>query len=140
VTSGQILVDSSVWIHFFRSRQSGEARALDALLAAGPVATCGPVRAEVVSGARSAAEFQRLQSLFDALIELPAPADLWQRITLHRFTLARRGSQVTLIDLMIAVIVHDAGALLWTRDEDFNAIAKVLPLARFDPARVFDAP
>lgn len=80
---GLILVDTSVWIQFFRHAQSSQAQALDGILSAGSAATCAPIRAEVISGAPTKHEFQRLCSLFKALTFLDPPAQIWNRIEEH---------------------------------------------------------
>ena len=95
VMSPPVLVDASVWIRFFRAARSPEARALDALLALGPVATCAPIHAEVVSGATNAREFDRLRRLFSTLVMLQPPEDLWPRLEESRYALARRGYQAS---------------------------------------------
>ena len=129
-----VLVDASVWIQFFRAEHSPQAATLDALLSAGPVAICAPIRAEVVSGARTQQRFQQLNALFDALIDLNPPADVWSQVTTNRFALARRGHQISLVDLLIAVTAAAHRVPLWTLDEDFQQIAHVLPLMFYRPA------
>jgi len=56
-----VLVDTSVWVRFFRAEGSTNVQALDQLLSLAAVATCGPIRAEVISGAKTRREFQRLR-------------------------------------------------------------------------------
>lgn len=136
VESALVLVDTSVWIRFFRVATSPEAVVLDTLLAVGPVATCAPIRAEVVSGAPTTAQFQRLRTLFGALIQLDPPPDLWPTLEEHRFTLARRGYQASLVDLMIALTASLHHVPLWTLDEDFKPIATVMPLRWYHPHAV----
>ena len=53
-----ILIDSSAWIDFFRGDSAAVAR-VDALLADGRAAICGPIFAEVVSGAQQRQLFDR---------------------------------------------------------------------------------
>ena len=123
-----VLVDTSVWVQFFRLPASREAIHLDDLLSVGPVATCAPIRAEVVSGAPSVRVFRQLREHFSALAMLDVPSDLWGRLEEHRFTLARRGYQASLVDLMVAQTASLHGAALWTLDKDFQPIASVIPL------------
>lgn len=131
---GLVLVDTSIWIQFFRQASSLEARVLDTLLAAGPVATCGPVRAEVVSGAKTSGEFHRLNELFGVLVTLEPPPDVWGQIAKYRFALARRGHQVSLVDLMISITAQVHGACLWTLDEDFQRIGTLVLFAWYTPS------
>lgn len=123
-----ILVDTSVWIKFFRFSNSSEAVALDGLLSLGMVVTCDPIRAEVISGAPTQAEFNRLRDLFGTLKVLEPPANLWPRLEACRFTLARRGHQASLVDLMIAITAQAHQAVLWTLDGDFKSITSVIPV------------
>lgn len=128
-----VLVDTSVWIRFFRAEHSANAQALDQLLSLAAVATCGPIRAEVISGAKTRREFQRLRDLFTAIRDLPPPEAIWNVIEAHRFTLARRGYQASLVDVWIALTAHTHEAALWTLDEDFQHIATVVPFTRYVP-------
>lgn len=122
-----VLVDTSVWIAFCRGEREPAAR-VDALLSAGEAGLCGPVLAEVLSGAPSWAEWRRLERLLGALDWLPLPLDVWRRAAEARFTLARRGTQAALADLLIALAAVEADAALLTRDRDFARIAEALPL------------
>lgn len=121
------VVDTSAWISFFCGDPPA-IRHIDPLLAAGSAAVTGPIVAEVLSGAGSRAEFDRLRDLFQGLDRLPDPRELWERIAEARYALARKGHQASLVDLSIAVTCHDAGDKLVTRDRDFRAIARVIPV------------
>jgi predicted nucleic acid-binding protein len=104
------LVDSSAWIDFFR----GDARAIahvDPLLRDDRAAVSGPIVAEVASGARTPAVFQQLRTRLGAVTMLEAPADIW-----------------ALVDLLIALTASHAGHAVLTRDRDFAAIARAVPL------------
>ena len=128
-----ILVDTSIWIRFFHVAGSTEARVLDHLISLGLVATCAPIRAEVVSGARSKQEFDRLNDSFDALVALEPPPEMWRHIGEHRFALARRGHQASIVDVMIALTAQAHHAALWTLDEDFTRLSTVIPFVVFRP-------
>jgi predicted nucleic acid-binding protein len=122
-----VLVDTSVWIDFFR----GDARVLarlDPLLEDDRAAVAGPIVAEVTSGARTSAVFRQLRARLAALTMLEAPADVWDRVAAARFSLARSGTQAHLVDLLIALTASHAGHALLTRDRDFTAIARAVPL------------
>jgi predicted nucleic acid-binding protein len=128
-----VLVDTSVWVRFFRMAQSPEARTLDALLALAAVTTCAPIRAEVVSGAPTPREFARLRALFDALSVLEPPGDVWRQLEACRFALARRGHQASVVDLFIALTAQAHRVAFWTLDEDFRHLSAVVPIRRYLP-------
>jgi len=121
------VVDTSAWIDFLRGERSAVAR-VDRLLDDGAVAFVGPIRAEVLSGARTSAEFARLRRLFDGLVGIADPPSMWERVAEYRFALARGGNQVEVIDIAIAVTTFAGGCRLLTRDRDFEAIRTVVPI------------
>lgn len=122
-----VLVDSSVWIDFFRGQAQAVSR-VDPLLADDRAATTEMIVAEIASGARTRADFDSLRQHFAALPKLAAPGDLWGRVAETRFVLARQGVQSHLVDLAIAITASEAGHRLLTRDRDFVAIARATSL------------
>jgi predicted nucleic acid-binding protein len=122
-----VVVDSSVWIDFFRGDAEIVER-VDALLADDRVAVTGPIIAEVSSGARTVALFEKLRARLGALTILSDPPDLWQRVGEVRFGLARKGVQAHIVDLSIALTARAHAHCLLTRDRDFGRIADALSL------------
>ena len=121
------IVDSSAWVDFLRGEEKAVSR-VDRLLAVGVAAVTGPISAEVLSGARSSAQYENLRRLFDGLFWVPDPPSLWSRVAEYRFTLARGGFQPELIDLAVAVSAFAGGHRLLTRDRDFERIRTVIPI------------
>ena len=121
------LIDTSAWVSFLRGDRAA-VRRVDPLLAEGRVAITGPISAEVLSGARSSRDFDLLKRLLHGLEWLPEPASLWERVAAHRFALARRGYQASLVDLTIALSAFETGHRLLTRDADFRRIQTVVPM------------
>ncbi len=122
-----VLVDSTVWIDFFRGDRQA-IRRVDPLLADDRAAVSGPILAEVASGALTAPSFNQVRARLHALGVLADPPDLWDRVAEARFNLARQGLQAHLVDLSIAVTANVHGHALLTRDKDFIAIARIVPL------------
>jgi predicted nucleic acid-binding protein len=121
------VIDSSAWISFLRG-DAAAIRRVDPILAIGTVAVTGPIVAEVLSGAASRDVFDSLKDLFEGLERLADPPDLWDRVAEARYALARKGHQASLVDLAISLTCLGGGHRLVTRDHDFRAIARVLPL------------
>ena len=121
------LVDSSAWLDFFRGMAEA-VRRLDPLLDEGRAVVTGPISAEVLSGARSNAEYGLLRRLLVGLPSAAEPPELWSRVGEHRYALARRGFQAGLIDLTIALTAFECGLRLLTRDRDFERIRTVVPI------------
>lgn len=123
-----VLIDSSVWVEYFRRSGSEPAVLVRSALSCGAAHIVPPIRAEIASGARTPREFRRLDDLMRRVIHVPEPPDLWRRIGEARFTLRRQGATVTIIDLWIAAAAESAGLPLVTMDRDFLAIAKAIPV------------
>jgi tRNA(fMet)-specific endonuclease VapC len=126
-----ILVDTSAWIEFFKGRDP-VASSVDAALAGADAALCGPIIAELRRGLR-AAQRRRVLALLEGCRVLPDPEDLWVAAGDLGALLARRGSTVKTLDLLIATYAIAHGAPILTTDSDFLTIARAnvgLTLAR----------
>ncbi|QGP78876.1 type II toxin-antitoxin system VapC family toxin [Sphingobium sp. CAP-1] len=62
-----ILVDSGVWIDYFRGVATAQTDRLDALLGVEPVLTGDLILAEMLQGCRSDCDFDRVRHLFASL-------------------------------------------------------------------------
>jgi len=114
-------------VDFLRGESSAVSR-VDELLAEGRATLTGPIAAEVLSGVRSSAEYERLKRLFRGLDCAPDPVSLWPRLAEYRFALARGGFRAGIVDLAIAITALDAGRAVLTRDRDFERIRTVIPI------------
>lgn len=128
-----ILVDTSVWIAFFRARRPLD---LEAILDFDDVVTCLPVIQEVLQGFRDERAYRRArEAMFSLpLVESPLGADVFsEAVDLYRG--ARRGGLTvrSSVDCLIAAcaIRHDLEVL--HRDRDYAALAAVSPLRHRSP-------
>ncbi len=130
MTENAVLVDSSVWIHYFRRSGCREVKeAMAKALAAGRVKTCAVVKAELLVGTRNDAGFRKLADLLDALPEIPIDRRVWRGAARFGAIMRRRGITVPLPDLLIAQAAILAGSALWHADAHFEEICKFTPLA-----------
>jgi len=130
----RILVDSAIWIEFFRRPDAPVSLVLDQLLAHRLVCTTGLIKAEVVPGARSPREFRRLRSLFDALPLAPEREGFWSHLVRFRHRLQTKGVlDIGIPDLMIATVSIQNRKLVFTADEDFPRMLPHVPVRLFIP-------
>lgn len=117
-----ILVDTSAWIDFFRGA-GPLADEVDAALADGTAAICGPVELELRRGLRPH-ERTRVLPLLGGCTMLAQPADLWREAGDLGAALRRHGATVKSLDLVIATyaLVHRTPVL--TGDSDFLLLEK----------------
>ncbi len=127
VASGVIVVDSSVWIEFFRATGSSAHLTLRSLLnEPAPLATTEIVVMEALAGVRSERERRAVREHLFALPMLALRGVLdYERAAELSCRLRSRGvSPRQLTDLLIVVCALDAGASLLHSDRDFDRIAE----------------
>jgi predicted nucleic acid-binding protein len=125
-----ILVDSSVWIDYFRGAATPQADLLDALLGSEPLATGDLVLAEVLQGFSDDREFGQARRLLDTL-DIVAIGGRDIAIAAAKNFRALRRLGVTArktIDTVIATrCIVDGYALLYS-DRDFDPFVRHLGL------------
>ncbi|MBE7545356.1 MAG: PIN domain nuclease [Bryobacteraceae bacterium] len=123
-----ILVDSGVWIDYFRGASTPQTELLDRLLGVEEVAIGDLILAEVLQGFVHERDFRRAQQILAALtpVELGGAAMALQSARNHR-SLRRRGVTVRkTIDTLIATWCIATGTPLLHNDRDFDAFARHL--------------
>ena len=125
-----ILVDSSVWIDYFRGVATPQSDRLDALLGAEPLAIGDVILTEVLQGFTSERAFERALRLMTSLsvVEIGGSQIAIQAARNYR-TLRARGVTVRkTIDTLIATrCIEDNHALLYS-DRDFEPFVEHLGL------------
>lgn len=125
-----ILVDSSVWIDYFRGAATAQAEKLDSLLGREPLATGDLILAEVLQGFVSDRDFNQARRLLDSLevIELGGKAIAIQAARNFRALRALGFTVRKTIDTIIATRCIEAGYTLLHSDRDFEPFVKHLGL------------
>ncbi len=131
VAAGVIVVDSSVWIDFFRATGSSADWTLGSLLAdAAPLATTEVVVMEALAGVRSERERRAVREHLFAfpMLTLRGVLDYERAADLYRRVRSRGVTPRQLTDLLIVVCALDAGASLLHADRDFDRVAEATGL------------
>jgi predicted nucleic acid-binding protein len=124
-----ILLDTSVLIDYFRSKDAELLRRMRDLEAA----ICGVTRAEILCGTRDEQHRGRLIDALDVFHQISIPESLWDDIGDTLATLRRSGVTVPFTDVVIATVATASGLQLWTRDKQFSLIQYLVPeLQLFD--------
>jgi predicted nucleic acid-binding protein len=123
-----ILVDTSAWVEFLRDTASPACARVDELLDA-DIATCHPIRMEVLAGARDDRHLADLRGLLARASLLPTdPVDYEDAAALYR-TCRRGGDTVRkLIDCLIAATAIRANVPVLHADSDFEVLSRHTPL------------
>ena len=125
-----ILVDSSVWIDYFRGVASPQVDTLDALLGTEPLAIGDLILAEVLQGFTSDRAFNQAKRLLTSLhmVEIGG-VDVAIQAARHFRALRVLGVTVRkTIDTLIATRCIESGYTLLHADRDFEPYAKHLGL------------
>ena len=125
-----ILVDSSVWIDYFRGTKTSETDILHTLLASEPLAIGDLILAEVLQGFSAERDFNRARSLLTRLDQVQiGGTELAIQAARNFRTL--RGLGVTVrktIDVLIATRCIEDDLFLLHSDRDFDAFEQHLGL------------
>jgi predicted nucleic acid-binding protein len=125
-----ILVDSSVWIDYFKGTITAQTERLDALLGHEPLAIGDLILTEILQGFDSDRDFNHALRMLTALtvVELGGQEIAIQAAKNFR-TLRRLGATVrNTIDAVIATRCIESGHDLLHNDRDFDPFAKHLGL------------
>ncbi len=125
-----ILVDSSVWIDYFRGKPTPQAAALDDLLGREPLAIGDLILIEVLQGFESDIDFERARQLLTSLIVVELGGnDIAVQVAKNFRTLRALGITIRkTIDTVIATRCIEGGYTLLHNDRDFDAFARHLGL------------
>ena len=125
-----ILVDSSVWIDYFRAADTPQVALLDAMLGRTRIAVGDLIAAEVLQGVRDDQQFRRVKQVFDGFTRLDLCGyDLAVQAAENHRRLRAMGITVRkTIDTLIATRCIEDGLTLLHADHDFVPFALHLGL------------
>jgi predicted nucleic acid-binding protein len=117
----RILVDTSVWIGFFRDANNlpGQFREL---VQAGQVVTCGIVIAELLAGVRNANERESIETGMAGLDYLEMNQSTWILVGETLAALRRAGKTLPISDVILAGLAIQNECSVLTFDRHFRSI------------------
>ena len=119
------LIDTSAWLLALRKDFIPEVKELiDRLLRDGVVITTGIIKLEIIGGAGTQDEFQRLKSRFNALDDIRTDDSIWQKACELGFELRRKGITVPHTDILIAACALQSESVIVHADTHFDLMAR----------------
>ena len=119
-----ILIDTSAWVEFLRDTGSTVCERVDALLGE-EIATCHPVRMEVLAGASDERHLRELRGLLARAAVLPTPPAHYETAAaLYRACRTQGQTVRKLMDCLIAAHAIDADIELLHSDSDYEVLAR----------------
>jgi len=119
-----ILVDTSVWIDFFKAQTTAQVMLLEQSISDNKdICICGVILSEVLQGIRNERQYKLTKSYFNSLIFLPMNYTTFLKSAeIYRY-LRRNGVTIRKpIDCMIAAVSLQHNILLLHNDKDFDFI------------------
>ena len=129
------LVDTSVWSLALR-RKPEDLNAVERKIVAelteiiqeGLVRVIGPVRQELLSGIRSAVQYEKLRITLRAFPDEMIDTTDFERAAKAGNECRAKGIMVSTVDMLICAVALARGWSIFTTDPDFTNYAKVLPI------------
>lgn len=119
-----ILIDSSAWIEFLRDTGSPVCVRVDELLGE-DIATCDPIRMEILAGARDERHLADLRRLLARASLIPTESiDYEEASSLYRSCRHNGETVRKLVDCLIASVAIRAGTSILHADKDFDVLAR----------------
>ena len=118
--AAEVLIDTSVWIDFFRKPESETGEKIVKHLKRGSISTCGVVVFEVLQGAADAEEFTFLEENLKGLHFLDSSAEVFFEAGKTSYDLRKRGITLPLSDILIATLAIANRQIVWTKDQHFK--------------------
>jgi predicted nucleic acid-binding protein len=125
----RFLIDTSVWIDYFKGQDQLFLEKVDEILTYHSVYVPAVVIAELIQGAKSEKEISVIESFIDAFTIIDQTENTWLKAGRLSFSLKKRGLTVNLVDCYIAVLAVDNDCAIFSLDEHFKLIGKVIKIA-----------
>ncbi len=128
----KVLVDTSVWIDFFRGTTSDKVAKLEELIGQKEdICCCGFILTEVLQGIREEKAFTDTKRLFEGLLYLADDRSTFELGAGIYRELRRKGATIrSPIDCLIAATVVQHGVNFLENDRDYHFIDQHYPLNR----------
>jgi hypothetical protein len=135
-----VLVDTSVWSLALR-RSPGDLTAaqqslvdeLQHLTGEGRVRIMGLIRQELLSGIKTAAQYEKLRVALRAFPDVPIATSDYEAAAKVGNDCRSRGIAASVVDALICQIALTRQWSIFTTDPDFKAYARVLPIKLHAP-------
>ncbi|MCB9490395.1 MAG: PIN domain-containing protein [Deltaproteobacteria bacterium] len=131
----KVLIDTSVWIDYFRYGSTELSQILEKLGRERRAATCGIIIAELLHGAKTSGEEQTFLRMAHSLPFIEADREDWLETGALLLQLRKKGITVPLADALIARLAIKSGCELLAVDKHFDHFKAVRRFKRKGRAR-----
>jgi len=135
-----VLVDTSVWSLALRRRSHDLSPAeqpavaeLAQLVREGRARILGLIRQELLSGIKTAAQFEKLRAALRAFPDEPIDTADHEAAARASNACRSKGVVVSLVDILICTVASTRGWAIFTTDADFVRYVRLLPVKLHTP-------
>ncbi|MCE5252097.1 PIN domain-containing protein [bacterium] len=128
----KVLVDTSIWIEFFRGKENIRL-VVENLLDNRLICCTGLIMGELLQGAKTEKEICVLKDFLDCFEFLPEKTEQWLQAGRLSFDLRRKGITVGLSDCFLAVLAVHHNVSIFTRDDHFRLMEKETNIKLYCP-------
>ena len=138
----KVLVDTSVWSLALRRKSEALSAAeklivteLSELISEGRVSIIGLVRQELLSGVKTAEQYEKLRAHLRAFDDVPIDRADFEDAAKFGNQCRAKGITVFVVDVLICAVAIKKSWAIFTTDPDFANYAKVLPIKLHRPRK-----
>jgi predicted nucleic acid-binding protein len=126
VSDNRVLIDTSVWIAYFKSIDQRLTDRVDDVLGFSEVCVPRVVIAELVQGAKTEKEIAVIEEFVEAFSIIDQTDSTWLKAGKLSFSMKRKGITVHPVDCYIAVLASENNCKIFSLDEHFKEIKRFL--------------
>lgn len=129
MSADRILIDTSVWIEYFRSKSSSVAQKVDRILEEDEVYVPKIIIAELMQGSKSIKELSIIEDFLDAFHIIDQKEDSWIKAGSLSYKLKKKGKNINLFDCYIAVIAQEYGCTIFSLNRHFKEMQSLIDVS-----------
>jgi len=135
VNAEKVLIDRSVWIAYFRNDSNDLTEQVEQLMTGSEICVPRIVIAELIQGSKSEREISVILSFMGAFTIIDQTEETWSKAGRLAYDLKKKGRNVNLADCYIATIAQEQGCRVYTLDEHFKDIQKIIRISLLQKTR-----
>jgi predicted nucleic acid-binding protein len=134
MSAERIIVDTSIWIEYFRNQSAALVGFVTELVKNSQICVPRIVLAELMQGAKSERELSVIGEFMEAFTILDQTDQTWLKAGRLSYELKRKGKNINLTDCYIAVLAQENDCAVLTLDRHFKDIHQhtKLPLVEIE--------
>lgn len=118
--SHKVLIDTSIWVEFFRGKDEKIVRLVSDLIRAERAALAGVVLAELIQGVKKESDNKIIEETMTALSYFEVSRQTWKKTGDTLKKLRSKGMTLPLSDVLLATIARENDCEILTSDLHFN--------------------